>query len=106
MTEAEVLALIRRLEHDWPGSCYDSFKRNCCHFSDEFCRRLGADAVPPWTTSLANGLAVVFEAVDYVDAQLKSMRHIFSACTVPPACSCTRSQIKPAVANDDDASED
>merc|ERR1719161_467480 len=43
-----VAALIRDLVEDYPGQDYDLLRRNCCHFADDFCKRLGVGAIPGW----------------------------------------------------------
>mmetsp|Transcript_35423 Transcript_35423/g.75439 ORF Transcript_35423/g.75439 Transcript_35423/m.75439 type:complete len:219 (-) Transcript_35423:51-707(-) len=54
MSEEEVLALVRQLEKDWPGAAYHILRRNCCHFSDVLCKRLGVGGIPDWVTNLAS----------------------------------------------------
>lgn len=53
LSRKEVLALVRFLERDWPGSKYDLMKHNCCQFANAFCQRLGVGGIPPWVTRLA-----------------------------------------------------
>jgi len=53
LSRKEVLALVRFLERDWPGSKYDLVKQNCCQFANAFCQRLGLGSIPPWVTRLA-----------------------------------------------------
>mmetsp|Transcript_42825 Transcript_42825/g.96720 ORF Transcript_42825/g.96720 Transcript_42825/m.96720 type:complete len:188 (-) Transcript_42825:141-704(-) len=80
LTKSEVLDLVGKLQGEWPGSSYDSLKHNCCHFSESFCRCLGADSIPGWTMSLAKGLAVVFEAWDYVESKVQRVASSCGAC--------------------------
>lgn len=88
-SEAEVLDLIHRLQDEWLGRSYDILTKNCCHFSDELCRRLGVGGVPSWVLNLAGaGAAVagagecagaaVVDFGEYVDSSAKSL----VACTV------------------------
>jgi len=37
----------------WPGKDYDILRRNCCHFADALCLRLGVGRIPPWVQRLA-----------------------------------------------------
>mmetsp|Transcript_59003 Transcript_59003/g.166358 ORF Transcript_59003/g.166358 Transcript_59003/m.166358 type:complete len:245 (+) Transcript_59003:75-809(+) len=53
MPSAEITALIMRMKKEWPGSAYDPLAHNCCHFTDEVCRRLGVGDIPDWIKSLA-----------------------------------------------------
>eukprot|EP00416_Gambierdiscus_australes_P031098 CAMPEP_0171088768 /NCGR_PEP_ID=MMETSP0766_2-20121228/20975_1 /TAXON_ID=439317 /ORGANISM="Gambierdiscus australes, Strain CAWD 149" /LENGTH=299 /DNA_ID=CAMNT_0011546583 /DNA_START=56 /DNA_END=955 /DNA_ORIENTATION=- len=63
-TESEVLQLIEMLKEDWPVSSYDVLAHNCCHFSDEFCQRLGVGSIPSWVMNLAGAGAAVAAAGD------------------------------------------
>lgn len=49
----DVAALIRDLVEDYPGQEYDLLRRNCCHFADDFCQRLGVGPIPGWVHRLA-----------------------------------------------------
>jgi len=53
MSEKEVERLVQALLGYWPSSGYDLLMRNCCHFSNEFCQRLGVGSIPEWTMTLA-----------------------------------------------------
>merc|ERR1712118_537591 len=44
----EVADLISEFIEEWPGDDYDLLRRNCCHFADEFCQRLGVGRIPRW----------------------------------------------------------
>jgi len=49
-----VLELITQFrEGHWKGTEYDGLEHNCCHFSDELCRRLGVGTLPDWILNLA-----------------------------------------------------
>merc|ERR1712232_1397993 len=63
LTKPEFLQLARVLKVEWPGTGYDLLQRNCVHFCDELCQRVGVGSIPPWVlsiagvaTSLSNGL--------------------------------------------------
>jgi len=45
--------MISKLLEEYPGSDYDLLRRNCCHFADDFSRRLGAGRIPRWVHRLA-----------------------------------------------------
>ncbi|KAH1233502.1 DeSI-like protein [Glycine max] len=38
--------ILRELSREWPGSSYDLLSKNCNHFCDEFCERLGVPKLP------------------------------------------------------------
>merc|ERR1719282_274777 len=37
----------------WLGEDYDLLRKNCCHFSNEFAKRLGVGPIPNWVLNLA-----------------------------------------------------
>lgn len=62
--DTDVLDLICMLQKDWPVDAYDTLTRNCCHFSNELCQRLGVGSIPIWVMSLAGLGASVAAAGD------------------------------------------
>mmetsp|Transcript_133153 Transcript_133153/g.259237 ORF Transcript_133153/g.259237 Transcript_133153/m.259237 type:complete len:258 (+) Transcript_133153:64-837(+) len=46
LPEQSVLAIIEVLKVDWQPADYHLLEQNCCHFSDDLCRRLGVRTVP------------------------------------------------------------
>lgn len=50
----EVNQILRELSREWPGFLYDLLSKNCNHFCDEFCERLGAPKLPGWVNRFAN----------------------------------------------------
>lgn len=44
----QVERLLRQMGKEWPGQAYDLIWKNCCHFSDDLCQRLGVGPVPKW----------------------------------------------------------
>eukprot|EP00449_Zooxanthella_nutricula_P064171 CAMPEP_0198557484 /NCGR_PEP_ID=MMETSP1462-20131121/88713_1 /TAXON_ID=1333877 /ORGANISM="Brandtodinium nutriculum, Strain RCC3387" /LENGTH=178 /DNA_ID=CAMNT_0044288269 /DNA_START=52 /DNA_END=585 /DNA_ORIENTATION=- len=68
-SEQQVLQTVQDMRVEWPGTCYDLLTRNCCHYSDQLCRRLGLGPIPLWTMNLAGAGAAVKGAYDVaVDA--------------------------------------
>merc|ERR1712112_803119 len=48
MTSEEVADLIGCMVELYPGSDYELLRRNCCHFADDFCQKMGAGRIPGW----------------------------------------------------------
>ncbi|KAB1220118.1 hypothetical protein CJ030_MR3G005605 [Morella rubra] len=46
--------ILRELSREWPGNSYDLLSKNCNHFCDEFCERLGVPKLPGWVNRFAN----------------------------------------------------
>uniref|UniRef100_A0A7S0ZRL4 PPPDE domain-containing protein n=1 Tax=Noctiluca scintillans TaxID=2966 RepID=A0A7S0ZRL4_NOCSC len=45
--------IITQMIEEYPGDDYDLLRRNCCHFVEDFCLRLGAGRMPGWIHRLA-----------------------------------------------------
>jgi len=75
MSQVEVEALLVRLEHDWRGAQYDVLRRNCTHFSEEFCRKLGVGPVPRWV----GNIALAGRTVDIGIQRVASFRSVHTA---------------------------
>mmetsp|Transcript_12158 Transcript_12158/g.22953 ORF Transcript_12158/g.22953 Transcript_12158/m.22953 type:complete len:401 (-) Transcript_12158:118-1320(-) len=52
-TKEEVADIVSHLLEEYPGCDYDLLRRNCCHFCDDFTRRLGLGGIPGWVMRLA-----------------------------------------------------
>jgi len=53
LPEQEIGRIISDLLEDYPGRSYDVLRRNCCHFAEDFCLRLGVGGIPAWVHRLA-----------------------------------------------------
>jgi hypothetical protein len=53
LSKGDVGELLSKMLEEYPGDDYDLLRRNCCHFADDFCRRLGAGGIPSWVHRLA-----------------------------------------------------
>jgi len=45
---AQVEILLGQMSKNWSGEDYNMIWKNCCHFSDDLCQRLGVGAIPAW----------------------------------------------------------
>merc|ERR1712217_533957 len=73
LSDVELSALISDLIEEYPGDDYDLLRRNCCHFADDFCRRLGVGSIPGWIHRLARigaGVSTLLEAAQSVGRQV------------------------------------
>ncbi|XP_052187243.1 uncharacterized protein LOC127798010 [Diospyros lotus] len=50
----KVNQILRELTREWPGYSYDLLSKNCNHFCDEFCERLGVPKIPGWVNRFAH----------------------------------------------------
>lgn len=53
LSESEIGAIISSMLEEYPGHDYDLLRRNCCHFADDFSRRLHVGGLPGWVCRLA-----------------------------------------------------
>lgn len=53
LTGEEIMLIMGQLLEEYPGDDYDLLRRNCCHFADDFCQRLGVGPIPGWVHRLA-----------------------------------------------------
>jgi len=74
-----VSEILSTLALEWPGRSYDLLLRNCCHFSDALCRRLGVGPAPAWMTALASAGASLVDSVDQMVAGAKAVGGIAAA---------------------------
>ncbi|KAM7499696.1 hypothetical protein LguiA_024110 [Lonicera macranthoides] len=51
---SKVVQILRELTREWPGDSYDLLSKNCNHFCDEFCERLGVPGLPGWVNRFAH----------------------------------------------------
>jgi len=88
-SELEVVRLLTLLEKGWPISEYDLLSHNCCHFADEFSRRLGVGGIPPGVMSLASAGAAVIQTADIADTtccRMVALEVVGHCCRADSAC--------------------
>ncbi|CAE7560924.1 unnamed protein product [Symbiodinium pilosum] len=49
---------------EYQGRDYDTLRRNCCHFCEDLCQRLGVSKLPDWVYRLAR---IGAAAADFVN---------------------------------------
>mmetsp|Transcript_22723 Transcript_22723/g.51981 ORF Transcript_22723/g.51981 Transcript_22723/m.51981 type:complete len:257 (+) Transcript_22723:67-837(+) len=57
--EDEVEELLNMLSEHWLVVEYDTLTKNCCHFCNELCLRLGVGGIPKWVMNLAGAGAAI-----------------------------------------------
>lgn len=53
LSAMQIEEMTKQLSQEYPGPAYDLLRRNCCHFADDFCQRLGVGRIPSWVYRLA-----------------------------------------------------
>ncbi|KAJ0968351.1 hypothetical protein J5N97_025268 [Dioscorea zingiberensis] len=61
---AKVNQILRELRREWPGSSYELLSRNCNHFCDVLCERLGVPKLPAWVNRFANAGDTALEVAE------------------------------------------
>mmetsp|Transcript_66686 Transcript_66686/g.169086 ORF Transcript_66686/g.169086 Transcript_66686/m.169086 type:complete len:224 (-) Transcript_66686:52-723(-) len=69
MSEDEVNGMMCELATEWPASAYDLFQKNCCHFSDYLCQRLGVGAIPERVHRIADAGADMVRCTKQLDCR-------------------------------------
>ncbi|CAI7842752.1 unnamed protein product, partial [Closterium sp. NIES-54] len=61
--------VIAEMSVQWPGESYDMLGRNCNHFCDELCVKLGVGPIPAWVNRFARTGDSAAELYDQVGQQ-------------------------------------
>merc|ERR1711920_346983 len=75
-TSRQVFQIIEEMKREWRGSSYQLLSRNCHHFSDALCRRLGVAGLPHWVNDLAT---TGHATADFMDRAYNSVPDAISA---------------------------
>lgn len=59
LSKSEITNILSAMLEEYPGGSYDLLQRNCCHFADDLCSRLGAGCLPDWVHRLARTGAAI-----------------------------------------------
>ncbi|XP_010255243.1 PREDICTED: deSI-like protein At4g17486 [Nelumbo nucifera] len=79
----KVNQILRELSREWPGDSYDLLSKNCNHFCDEFCERLGVPKLPAWVNRFANAGDAAMEVAGNTALRLRQAKtEIVSASKV------------------------
>ncbi|KAF8379568.1 hypothetical protein HHK36_029008 [Tetracentron sinense] len=79
----KVNQILRELSREWPGNSYDLLSKNCNHFCDEFCERLGVPKLPAWVNRFANAGDAAMEVAGNTAFRLRQAKtEIVSASKV------------------------
>ncbi|CAJ1342015.1 unnamed protein product, partial [Effrenium voratum] len=68
LSQGQVAEIIKEMTIEWKGRTYDVLTRNCHHFSDELCRKLGVAPLPSWVNQLAGTTASAADVIEGVSA--------------------------------------
>ncbi|KAK9914312.1 hypothetical protein M0R45_038098 [Rubus argutus] len=79
----KVNQILRELSREWPGFCYDLLSKNCNHFCDELCERLGVPKLPGWVNRFAHAGDAAMEVAGNTAIRFKQAKtEIVSASKV------------------------
>ncbi|KAF3780022.1 DeSI-like protein [Nymphaea thermarum] len=71
---SEVKRTLKELSQEWPGYSYDLLSRNCNHFCDQFCEKLGVPKLPAWVNRFANAGDTAMEVAGNTALRLKQAK--------------------------------
>lgn len=63
LSRIEVQEIVKGMEAEWLGKDYELFGRNCVHFCETFCDKLGVGKPPDWVAHLARTSAALIGGV-------------------------------------------
>ncbi|CAI7850489.1 unnamed protein product, partial [Closterium sp. NIES-53] len=66
--------VIAEMSVQWPGESYDMLGRNCNHFCDELCVKLGVGPIPAWVNRFARTGDSAAELYDQVGQQVAALQ--------------------------------
>lgn len=72
LPEGKVASILEQMKHQWPSRGYDMLRRNCSHFCDDFCQRLGVGTLPQWVKNMASTGAGIASLSSQVSGTLNS----------------------------------
>ncbi|CAN8325932.1 unnamed protein product [Cochlearia groenlandica] len=82
-TISMVNQILRELSREWPGHTYDLLSKNCNHFCDVLCDRLGVQKLPGWVNRFANAGDTALEVAGNTAMRIKQAKtEIVSASKV------------------------
>ncbi|KAJ9679517.1 hypothetical protein PVL29_021439 [Vitis rotundifolia] len=85
----KVNQILRELSREWPGSSYDLLAKNCNHFCDEFCEKLGVPKLPGWVNRFANAGDAAMEVAGNTALRTSQDRDCNSQQSgIPIPCGC------------------
>jgi len=83
LSKLQVDRVLSKLAGEWPGSGYDLLERNCCHFSNTFCKELHVGQLPTWVTSLARIGAAIAHAKADIALKVKQRPYLGVVLVLP-----------------------
>ncbi|CAL9226832.1 unnamed protein product [Arabidopsis halleri] len=66
--------MLRELSREWPGHTYDLLSKNCNHFCDVLCDRLGVPKIPGWVNRFANAGDTALEVAGNTAMRMKQAK--------------------------------
>ncbi|CAA7033593.1 unnamed protein product [Microthlaspi erraticum] len=66
--------ILRELSREWPGHTYDLLSKNCNHFCDLLCERLGVAKLPGWVNRFAHAGDTALEVAGTTAMRIKQAK--------------------------------
>merc|ERR1712187_894719 len=85
----KIAEIIACMVEEYPGEDYDLLRRNCCHFAEDFCKRLGVGPIPAWIHRLARigaGVATMLEGAHSVATKVSEAQRTISETWTAAEC--------------------
>lgn len=74
LSATKVNQTLKELSREWPGYAYDLLSKNCNHFCDSLCERLGVQKLPGWVNRFANAGDAAVDVAENTAVRLKQAK--------------------------------
>jgi len=74
LSATKVTQILTELSREWPGYAYDLLSKNCNHFCDSFCEKLGVQKLPAWVNRFANAGDAAVEVAENTAVRLRQAK--------------------------------
>eukprot|EP00928_Gymnodinium_smaydae_P033180 TRINITY_DN23832_c0_g1_i1.p1 TRINITY_DN23832_c0_g1~~TRINITY_DN23832_c0_g1_i1.p1 ORF type:complete len:350 (+),score=52.99 TRINITY_DN23832_c0_g1_i1:51-1100(+) len=109
LSHLQVLLVINDMKDEWLGCTYNALSRNCNHFAEELCLRLGVARPPAWVNSLAgvglsasSALEAAYDGVADVTSSAYNGTVSLASATVRGLFCCVTTQTRKGRSDDED----
>mmetsp|Transcript_82897 Transcript_82897/g.208923 ORF Transcript_82897/g.208923 Transcript_82897/m.208923 type:complete len:281 (+) Transcript_82897:64-906(+) len=74
MTPANISSVLAAMKTEYSGQDYDLLRKNCCHFANDLCLRLGCGEIPAWVRRFAALGSSAIGGITGLDERLGCLR--------------------------------
>eukprot|EP00930_Biecheleria_cincta_P089019 TRINITY_DN78276_c0_g1_i1.p1 TRINITY_DN78276_c0_g1~~TRINITY_DN78276_c0_g1_i1.p1 ORF type:complete len:197 (+),score=22.04 TRINITY_DN78276_c0_g1_i1:98-688(+) len=75
----EVQSILEDMMEDWKGREYDILRKNCCHFAEQFCLKLGVGTLPTWVMNMSGAGSSIGSSISALKMNVAAVKNAFWA---------------------------